>query len=259
MISLEIKQTNRLLSYLLDIMGMMVESGAEIYRVEESAHRVCEAYGIKKVDVYATTTNVIVSVEPEEGHIKTHTRRILQISTDIERIDRLNSLVRKMSARELPLETVKEELEKIKGTPNYPSGVIFAFYAVIALSFYLFFGGRNALELAIAAGIGFSVGVLTKLLGYFHANKFFARFACSFFLCATAYALYKLGAVSRVDHIIIGNIMALIPGIGLTNALRDLFTGDSISGTLRFIEAALLALSIAGGYILTTVLFGGAV
>lgn len=259
MISLEINQTNRLLSYLLDIMGMMVESGAEIYRVEESAHRVCEAYGIKKVDVYATTTNVIVSVEPEEGHIKTHTRRILQISTDIERIDRLNSLVRRMSAKELPLETVRDEIDKIKETQSYPSAVIFGFYAVIALSFYLFFGGRNILELIIAACIGLSVGVLAKLLGYFHANKFFARFACSFFLCFVTYLLYKLGVIGRVDHVIIGNIMALIPGIGLTNALRDLFTGDSISGTLRFIEAALLALSIAGGYILTTVLFGGAV
>ena len=163
-----------------------------------------------------------------------------------------------MSAKELPLETVREELNKIKDTPSYPSAVVFGFYAVIALSFYLFFGGRNMLELAIATGIGFSVGVLTKLLGYFHANKFFARFACSFFLCAIAYVFHKIGVVSRVDHIIIGNIMALIPGIGLTNALRDLFTGDSISGTLRFIEAALLALSIAGGYILTTVLFGGA-
>jgi uncharacterized membrane protein YjjP (DUF1212 family) len=30
--------------------------------------------------------------------------------------------------------------------------------------------------------------------------------------------------------------MTLIPGIGLTNALRDLFTGDSIAGLLRAIE-----------------------
>jgi len=256
---LDIRETNRLLSYLLDIMGMMVEAGAEIYRVEESAHRVCESYGINKVDVYATTTNVIVSVEPEEGHIKTHTKRILSISTDIDRVDKLNSLVRRMSAKELPLETVREELEKIKKTEGYPAPVIFLFYAVIASSFYFFFGGRDMIELLIAAGIGFSVGVISKLLGYLHGNKFFARFACSFFLCVASYFCHRIGLVERVDHIIIGNIMALIPGIGLTNALRDLFTGDSISGTLRFIEAALLALSIAGGYILTTVLFGGAV
>ena len=56
---------------------------------------------------------------------------------------------------------------------------------------------------------------------------------------------------------IIGNIMSLIPGIGLTNALRDLFTGDSIAGLLRSIEALLIALAIAAGYFLSTVLMGG--
>ena len=59
-----------------------------------------------------------------------------------------------------------------------------------------------------------------------------------------------------VDKVIIGNIMSLVPGIGLTNALRDLFTGDSIAGLLRSIEAVLTALAIAAGYFLVTVLGG---
>jgi len=49
----------------------------------------------------------------------------------------------------------------------------------------------------------------------------------------------------------------LIPGIGLTNGLRDLFVGDNISGFLRTMEAVLLAFSIAAGYILVRLLFGG--
>jgi len=72
-----------------------------------------------------------------------------------------------------------------------------------------------------------------------------------------AYTCCRIGLAGRVDHIIIGNIMALIPGIGLTNSLRDLFIGDSVSGTLRFIEAIMLAIAIACGYIITSLLFGG--
>ena len=48
----------------------------------------------------------------------------------------------------------------------------------------------------------------------------------------------------------------MIPGIGLTNALRDLFTGDSIAGLLRTIEAVLIALAIAAGYFLVAFLGG---
>jgi len=61
-----------------------------------------------------------------------------------------------------------------------------------------------------------------------------------------------------VDMVIIGNIMVLIPGIGLTNAIRDLFVGDNIAGLLRLIEAGLLALAIGAGYFLFVWMIGGA-
>ena len=50
------------------------------------------------------------------------------------------------------------------------------------------------------------------------------------------------------DKIIIGNIMLLIPGLALTTSLRDLIGGDIMSGVLRFCEACLVAIGIAGGY-----------
>ena len=65
--------------------------------------------------------------------------------------------------------------------------------------------------------------------------------------------IHGISAFQHVDKVIIGNIMTLIPGIGLTNAIRDLFTGDSIAGLLRSIEAVLTALSIAAGYYLVAV------
>ena len=43
--------------------------------------------------------------------------------------------------------------------------------------------------------------------------------------------------------------MTLIPGVNFTNSLRDLFTGDSMTGVLRFIESLLTALAIALGYV----------
>ena len=67
----------------------------------------------------------------------------------------------------------------------------------------------------------------------------------------------RLSLVGSVDKVIIGNIMSLIPGIGLTNALRDLFTGDHIAGLLRTIESVMIALVIAAGYVLSAILMGG--
>ena len=66
------------------------------------------------------------------------------------------------------------------------------------------------------------------------------------------------GILYYIDKVIIGNIMTLVPGIGLTNAIRDLFVGDSIAGILRTIEACLIALAITAGYFVLIFLVGGA-
>jgi uncharacterized membrane protein YjjB (DUF3815 family) len=103
--------------------------------------------------------------------------------------------------------------------------------------------------------------VLTELIGSFAAeraiaNRIFLKFLSTLIATALAFLAVRLGWIPSVDKIIIGNIMSLIPGIGLTNALRDLFTGDSIAGILRFTETMLTALAIAAGYFLVVILGG---
>ena len=52
-----------------------------------------------------------------------------------------------------------------------------------------------------------------------------------------------------MDKISIGNIMLRIPGIKLTNSIRDFFSGDTMTGILGFLEAALLSMTIAFGFV----------
>lgn len=250
-------EIHKLLSSVLELQTMMVSAGAEIYRAEESARRILKAYGMTQVDVYATTSNIIVSVETTDGTVKTHTRRVPPIATDIEKVHRLNDLVRQLTETAPPVEELSRKIEEVKATPQYPSWVVVLFYGIIAAAFYLFFGGRNLAELFVSLAVGVVTGLLTKGLDAVRANKFLVKFLCAFSACMVSFLLKHLSLIHSVDYIIIGNIMTLIPGIGLTNSLRDLFSGDSISGVLRLIEAALLALAIACGYIVTTFIFGG--
>ena len=130
-------------------------------------------------------------------------------------------------------------------------------YAAIAGAFTLFFGG-GAVEMLFS----FLIGGLVRLCSYAVerslSNRIFLKFLSTFIATALAFTAMRANLVPSVDKIIIGNIMSLIPGIGLTNSLRDLFTGDSIAGLLRFTESALAALAIAAGYFLV-VLLGGMV
>lgn len=250
-------EAHKYLSAILDLLKTMTEAGAEIYRIEESAVRMLEAYGVQNADVYATTSNIILSVETDDGLIKTHSRRIKAITTNIERVHQLNDLVRRITAEKPDADFIRQEVERIKGLPAYPVWVNIVFYGVIAGAFYLFFGGRSVAELFYSMGVGLVTGVISTLTDKAGTNKFMIKFLCSLSASLIIFTLKATGLANDIDSMIIANIMTLIPGIGLTNSLRDLFVGDSVSGILRLIEVALLALAIACGYILTTIVFGG--
>lgn len=51
----------------------------------------------------------------------------------------------------------------------------------------------------------------------------------------------------RLDGIIIGSIMPLIPGLAFTNAIRDIADSDFLSGTVRMMDAVMVFVYIAVG------------
>ena len=139
---------------------------------------------------------------------------------------------------------------------SLPFIVQFFSFALIAAAFTLFFGG-NWKEALISAIIGGFNQIAVMISERFRFNKIFSRFLCSAIVTLLAFFAVKFNFIDMVDTVIIGNIMTLIPGVGLTNAIRDLFIGDSISGILRSVEAVLNALAIAAGYLLIAFFTGG--
>lgn len=237
----------------MDIGEQMLISGAEVHRVEESIERMCYAYGAKRVDIFTITSSMIATVYLEDGEHFTASRRIMTTGTDFEKIHRLNELCRKICKEKISTEQIKEELARAVEVKAYPFWVELLCYAVIAGSFTMFFGG-NITQSAVSLVIGAIVRCAAFLAEKAVSNKVFGKFFCSVIATALAFWAVKIGIIDNVDKIIIGNIMTLIPGVGLTNALRDLFTGDSIAGILRSIEAVLSGLAIAAGYFLVAIL-----
>ena len=51
-----------------------------------------------------------------------------------------------------------------------------------------------------------------------------------------------------MDKILIGDIMLLIPGLAMTNAVRNVMLGNTISGLVRLADSLLWAGALAGGF-----------
>ena len=246
----------QLLTCALDIGEKMLISGAEIGRVEDSVRLICSAYGCKRTDVFTITSSIVVSIEDENRKFYTQSRRITGGKTDLTRLDRLNALSRQI-CRETPgWEFVQGRLAEIDSAKGYPFWLEVASSAMIGGAFAIFFGGGLA-DGAAAAVLGALLRLLTWLLQKAHMNQILVNVAAAFLLSVAAISCVRLGLGNDPNEIIIGNIMLLIPGIALTNSLRDMISGDIISGLLRFLDAILVAAAIAAGYILAAQLLGG--
>lgn len=246
----------QLLSCALDIGEQMLISGAEVGRVESAIRYICTAYGSSRTDVFTITSSIVVSITDPSGSHCTQTRRITGTRTDLSRLHRLNDLSRKICVETPDYAYVRQQLACICTKPTYPLWLEILATGLIGFSFAIFFGG-SLLDGLVAAVLGFGLRCTTWLLQKAAMNQIFVNVVASFLLSLSAILLVRCGLGQDANKIIIGNIMFLIPGIALTNSLRDMISGDIMTGILRFLDAVLVAAAIAAGYILAAQFLGG--
>ena len=247
---------SHILSCALDVGEHMLVSGAEIYRVEDCICRICFAYGATDVDVFTITSSIVATVEPPGEQRLTQTRRIGGYATNLDRVDALNQLSREMCRTCMEFDEFQEKFQRIMAKKRYTERLEFLAYAVTAAAFTLFFGG-TWLDALVSAVIGLVLKSVVYLVGAVRFNRVLSNLSASFALSMLAFLSVRWGIAEHVDMIVIGNIMLLIPGVALTNSLRDMVSGDTMAGILRFMEACILALAIAAGYILASYAMGG--
>ena len=229
----------------------LMYSGAEIYRVEESVHRLLTAYGLQP-QVFAIPNCLIVSLTTPEGHSITRMRRIPPHGTDIELLERCNGLCRRLCADPLPIEQAKALIDRLEQEKRaYPNWVYLAGYVVGAGFFAAFFGG-GPLD-AVSAGIcGLAVGIWLMYIGApLGFNGFFRTLIGATIASLLAMGLVNVGVGQQLESITIGTLMVLVPGMALTNAMREIMAGDIISGMSRTADAILTATAISLGVVIS--------
>lgn len=249
-------EQQQILSCALDIGEQMLISGAEVSRVELAIRMICAAYGCSRADVFIITSSMILTVEAPDGSHATQTRRLTEIATDLDKLHQLNALSRRICAETPCYQDVQAQLKQIGKETPYPLWLQVLASGLIAFAFAVFFGG-SWIDGLVAGCLGMGLRLLTRLLQKAAANQIIVNVVASFVLSIGAILLTRFGIGQDANKILIGNIMLLIPGIALTNSLRDLISGDIITGLLRFLDAVLVAAAIAAGYILAAQMLGG--
>lgn len=246
---------NRLVHELLDIGEALLSSGAEVNRVEDTLIRLGRAYGAQSVDIFVITSDIVLTILFQDGTELTQTRRISNaLGTDFQKLEALNALSRDCCRSPLPPEELHARVQAVVSR-TMPAAQAYLSSMVGGGAFTLFFGGGWADGLLSAAMSALVCLLQRKFLPLFRNAAIF-DFTTALLVGSLVYLTCRLSPVFSSDKILIGIIMLLIPGAVITNSVRDMLVGHTVSGLLRLVESLILSGALALGFGTAIYLFG---
>ena len=249
---LEVFQAARLIG------EIMLENGAETYRVEDTVRRVLATTGFEQTEAFTTLTGITISMGDPSITPITSVQRVTNRTYHLGKIEMANEVSRRFVSGKITVDEAMEALENIqKGSYNYPLPIYLSICAVTCGTFAVLFGG-NWKDLFATLLVGFFYGLATLVIHKIPVNRFLKDLASSFLIGLFALLFtHVLPIAEHPDLVIAGSIMHLVPGLAMTNAIRDSLYGDYLSGMAMAMESIITAVVIAGGAALLIHSFSG--
>ena len=227
---------------------IMMKSGAEIYRVEDTIVRICKACGVDHAECFATTTGIFLSIDKrgEDSGMNTYIKRIKGSEINLAKISAVNTFSRVFTTTDLSIDDGFEQLRKINAEPRFGPVVRLIGAILVGVFFCPIFGG--AIGDMIVAGVISGITYLISCgIARLNINNFIRIFISCMAAAGMVLAAAAIGFSDTISPVVVAATTIFLPGVAITNAARDLLSGDMLSGVARAAEAAVTAVAIAGG------------
>ena len=241
----------------LDVGEGMLKNGAEISRVEDTIERICRAYGAEHIEVFTIVSVINASVRMPDGAYSSQMRRVKSTTMNLYKLEGLNNISREVCKTTPPLEEFDGKIQELKRASVYPVRLQVLALATAAGAFTVFFGGK-LIDVAIAMVAGALMFCVDNYAPK-RLNGIAKTVLSSFIISFLAGISMVIGLGDNGGAIVMGSLMLLVPGVAIGLAMRDVFCGDILSGTLKLVQSCLCALMIAFGYTLAVLIVGGGV
>ena len=254
----ELPETSDVLEVAYEAGRILLENGAEIFRVEETMSHIAEHFGVKMNEVFVISNGLFASDNGENdrnrkkgllGHdaAKKYAKieHVPVKGTRLDLVVEVNQLSREVCEGKYTLAETAAKLEEIRNMKGKSPIILILASGIGAAAFSYLFGGtlRDA-AVALVAGL---VLYALMLFAFKDMSKITKNILGSAVVSVICLFGYKLGIGTNLNAMVIGAVMPLIPGVPFVNGIRDIADGDYLSGAIRMLDAMLVFLSIAIG------------
>lgn len=240
-------QAKKLMNFALTVGEVMLRNGAETYRVEDTINRILKTSDYTGIQSFVTPTGLFATLDDDHHEHMTYIRRIDKRHIHLYKIELANKISRDYCSKITDLDQSIKAIEDTKKEKNYRPLIMVPAIGLSAGLFAIVLGGtiEDGLVTLIA---GLILAIMQQFFSQYTLPKFFIDLIGSFVITLVAvFSVGFLGYGHHLDLIIIGSIMPLVPGVAITNAVRDTLHGDLVSGSSRILDAFIVAASIATG------------
>ncbi|BBM20776.1 hypothetical membrane protein, DUF1212 family [Lactiplantibacillus plantarum] len=209
---------------------IMVENGSEISRVDDTMMRIAQNAGVVAANTYVTITGVMMSIQ---GRNATQIAAVNQRTIDLEKVAQVNQLSREFAATTIDLPTLYRRLNQLDAASrSFPLWLQLVGAALVSGPLMIMFRQEtiNTWPTVLIGTVGYLV---FYLLNRYLKIKFLSELTAALLIGLGAEWVCQLGWGTNVNDIIIGSLMPLVPGVPLTNAVRDTLAGNFVSGPAR--------------------------
>ena len=227
---------------------LLLENGAEIFRVEETMERICRYYHVENPSFFVLSNGIFMTGggSVAGGRHFAHVEHIPVKGAQLDRVVAVNQLSREIEGGRCTLSEADACLNAIARMPGKKRWQQILASGVGSACFCILFGG-SGMDSAASFLAGLLLYAYVLLLSTPYMSRMIGNVLGGVLASAACVALYGLGLGDDLSHMIIGAIIPLIPGIPFTNGIRDLADGDYISGSVRLLDALVTFLCIATG------------
>ena len=227
---------------------IMLENGAEIFRVEDTMRRMAEAYGVKGENFFVLSNGIFTTGFDKKGnrcfakveHIPVH-------GADLSKVAAINQLSREICSGKHTVAEASRIIDDIRRSKTIPRSLQVFATALGAGCFALLLGGT-----VWDGFFAFLSGLVLGLFMIYVSSRYLSKITGNLLggvvvtvVCVLSSSLTSFP--SNMMSMIAGSIIPLVPGVAFVNGIRDIGDGDYISGTVRLLDAILVFVCIATG------------
>ncbi|GAK48589.1 putative membrane protein [Secundilactobacillus oryzae JCM 18671] len=223
---------------------IMIENGSEITRVEDTMTRIAKNAGVADSKLFVMITGIMMSIT---GKQNAQIEPVKKRTFDLEKISAVNDLSRQFAAHTIDLVTFESALIQLEKHPKYfPFWLQLIGAAMVSGPLELVFR-QSLTNFPMSCVIGAAGWAAFYWLNRWVKVRFLSEFAAAILIGLLAIVAIRFNLGTSVDDIIIGGIMPLVPGVPITNSVRDTLAGNLVSGPARGVEALMSAAAIGFG------------